>query len=57
MTTEVGGEVGLEVGGEVDGEATPTYLLFLYTKAFPTIQVDVSLKMGKKSFIIRRYAN
>ena len=37
MITEVGVQVGVEVGVRT----TPTSLLFLCTKAFPTIQVGV----------------
>jgi hypothetical protein len=37
MIIEVGVEVGVQVDVEVDVRATSTSLLFLYTRAFPTI--------------------
>ena len=43
MTIEVGVQLDVEVGVR----ATPTSLLFLCTKAFPTIQVGVGLIIGK----------
>lgn len=41
-------EVGVQVDVEVDVRATSTSLLFLCTRAFPTIQVGVAPKIGKK---------
>ena len=48
MIIEVGVEVGVQVDVEVDVRATSISLLFLCTKAFPTIQVGVAPKIGKK---------
>ena len=44
MTTEVGVQVGAQLDVEVGARTASTSLLFLCTKAFLTIQVDVGLK-------------